>query len=76
VSSEKKLVQKAVVINPEWTAEFMDAAKQAASAAIEAHLSAGNPVYFTDDEGNICEFTPDRRVRKLTRTELDQLLGE
>lgn len=75
MSSEKKPVQKPVVGSPEWTAEFMDAAKQATSDAVEAHLSAGNPVYFTDDEGNICEFTPDRKVRKLTQTELDQLLG-
>jgi hypothetical protein len=75
VRAEKEPVQKLVVGSPEWTAEFMDAAKQAISAAVEAHLSAGKPVYFTDD-GNICELTPDRRVRKLTQTELDQLLGE
>jgi catechol-2,3-dioxygenase len=76
VSSEKTLDQEVVVDSPEWTAEFMDAAKQATSAAVEAHLSAGNPVYFTDADGNICELTPDRRVRNLTQTELDQLLGE
>jgi hypothetical protein len=52
VSPETKPVQKVVVGSPEWTAEFMDAAKQATSDAVEAHLRAGNPVYFTDDDGN------------------------
>lgn len=74
MSSEKSF-QKVELGSPEWTAEFMDAAKQVTSDAVEAHLSAGNPVYFTDD-GNFCEITPDRRVRKLAQTELDQLLGE
>jgi hypothetical protein len=76
VRAGKEPGQKLAVGSPEWTAEFMDAAKQATSDAVEAHLSVGNPVYFTDDDGNICEFTPDRRVRKLTQTELDQLLAE
>jgi hypothetical protein len=54
----------------------MDAVKQAVSEAVEDHLSAGNPVYFTHDEGDICELSPDRKIRKLIREEVDQLISE
>jgi hypothetical protein len=33
-------------------------------------------VYFTDDEGDICELSPDRKIRKLIREEVDQLISE
>ena len=56
--------------------KFLDAVKQAVSEAVEEHLSAGNPVYFTDDEGDICELSPDRKIRKLIREEVDQLISE
>jgi hypothetical protein len=55
--------------------KFLDAVKQAVSEAVEEHLSAGNPVYFTDDEGDICELSPDRKIRKLIREEVDQLIS-
>lgn len=49
--------------------------KQAISEAVEEHLRIGNPVYFTDDEGNICEMSPDRKVRKLSRAEVEQIIS-
>jgi hypothetical protein len=54
----------------------MDAVKQAVSEAVEEHLSAGNPVYFTDDEGDICELSPDRKIRKLSAEEVEQIISE
>jgi hypothetical protein len=76
LNAEGEPAQEAVFGNPEWTAAFMDAVKQAVSEAVEEHLSAGNPVYFTDDEGDICELSPDRKIRKLTREEVDHLTSE
>ena len=75
MSAEKEPVHQAAIGSSEWTAAFMDAANQAISQAVEAHLKTGNPVYFTDDEGNICEVSPDRKIRKLTSEEVDQLIS-
>ena len=50
--------------------------KQTISEAVEEHLRAGNPVYFTNDEGDTCELSLDRKIRKLTREEVDQLISE
>jgi hypothetical protein len=76
MNAEREPAQEAVFGSPEWTAAFMDAVKQATSAAVEEHLRAGNPVYFTDDEGDICELSPDRKIRKLSAEEVDQLISE
>lgn len=76
MSAEKEPAHQAASNSSEWTVAFMDAANQAISEAIEAHLKAGHPVYFTDDEGDICELSPDRKIRKLTREEVDQLISE
>jgi hypothetical protein len=76
MSAEEEPVHQAAIGSSDWTAAFMDAANQAISEAVEAHLKAGNPVYFTDDEGNICEVSPDRKIRKLTSEEVDQLISE
>jgi hypothetical protein len=75
MSEEKQSPQDAVLGRPEWTAAFMDAGKQAVSEAVEEHLRAGNRVYFTDDEGDICELSPDRKTHKLIREEVDQLIS-
>ena len=75
MSAEKQSPQEAVLGSPEWTAAFMEATKRAVSEAVEEHLRAGDPVYFTDDEGNICELSPDRKTRKLIREEVDQLIS-
>jgi hypothetical protein len=50
--------------------------KQTVSEATEEHLRAGNPVYFTDDEGDICELSPDRKIRKLSAEEVEQIISE
>jgi uncharacterized protein YqkB len=76
MNAEKEPAQEAVFGSPEWTVAFMDAAKQAVSEAVEAHLRAGNPVYFTDDEGDICELSPDRKIRKLSAEEVEQIISE
>jgi hypothetical protein len=76
MNAEREPAQDAVSGNPEWTAAFMDAVKQAVSEAVEDHLSAGNPVYFTDDEGDICELSPDRKIRKLSAEEVEQIISE
>jgi hypothetical protein len=76
MNAEREPAQEAVFGSPEWTAAFMDAVKQATSAAVEEHLRAGNSVYFTDDEGDICELSPDRKIRKLSAEEVDQLISE
>jgi hypothetical protein len=76
MNAEREPAQEAVFGSPEWTVAFMDAVKQATSEAVEDHLRAGNPVYFTDDEGDICEMSPDRMIRKLTREEIDQLISQ
>jgi hypothetical protein len=76
MNAEREPAQEAVFGSTEWTVAFMDAVKQATSEAVEDHLRAGNPVYFTDDEGDICEMSPDRMIRKLTREEIDQLISQ
>ena len=76
MSAEKEPVHQPAIGSSEWTAAFMDAANQAISEAVEAHLKAGILLYFTDDEGNICEVSPDRKIRKLTSEEVNQLISE
>jgi hypothetical protein len=76
VSAEKGSFRETPIGSPEWSAAFVDAVKQGTSEAVEAHLRAGNPVYFTDDEGDICELSPDRKIRKLTREELEQFTSD
>lgn len=76
MSAEREPAQKAVFGSPEWAAAFMDAVKRATSAAVEEHLRAGSPVYFTDDEGDICEMLSDRKIRKLSAEEVEQIISE
>jgi hypothetical protein len=76
MNAEQESVQEDVLGSPEWAAEFKDAVKQAISEAVEEHLGAGNPVYFTDDEGDICELYPNRKIRKLSTQEVEQILSE
>ena len=52
----------------------MDATREAVSDAIEEHHRAGRCVYVTDDDGDICEFSPDKKVRKLSKEEIQCLL--
>jgi hypothetical protein len=75
MNAEREPTQEAIFGSPEWAA-FKDAIKQAVSEAVEEHLRAGNPAYFTDGGGNICELSPDTKTRKLTREEVDQLISE
>jgi len=75
MNAEREPTQEPVFGSPEWTAAFMDAVKQATSAAVEEHLRAGNPVYFTDDEGDTCELSPDRKIRKLSTQEVEQIIS-
>jgi hypothetical protein len=76
MNAEREPAQEAVFGSSEWTAAFMDAVKQAVSEAVEEHLRAGNPAYFTDDEGDICELSPDRKIRKLSAEEVEQIISE
>ena len=81
MNAEREPAQEAVFGSPEWTAAFMDAVKQAVSDAVEEHLSAGNPVYFTDDEGDICELSQTERsasssARKLISSSPSQILPD
>ena len=76
MNAEKEPAQEAVFGSPEWTVAFMDAVNQAISEAVEAHLKAGNPVYCTDNEGDICRLSPDRKIRKLSREEVEQIISE
>jgi hypothetical protein len=76
MNAEREPAQEAVFVSPEWTVAFKDAVKQAISEAVEEHLRAGNPVYFTDDEGDICELSPDRKIRKLSAEEVEQIISE
>ena len=76
MNAEREPAQEAVFGSPQWAAAFKDAVKQAISEAVEEHLRAGNPVYLRDDEGDIRELSPDRKIRKLTREEVDQLISE
>jgi hypothetical protein len=76
MNAERALAQEAVFGSPEWTAAFKDAIKRAISEAVEGHLRAGNPVYFTDDEGDICELSPDKKIRKLSAEEIEQIISE
>jgi hypothetical protein len=73
---EREPAQEAVFGSPEWAAAFKDAIKQAVSEAVEEHLGAGKPVYFTDDEGDICELSPNRQIRKLSAEEVDQIISK
>ena len=66
----------AVFGSPEWAVAFMDAIKQAGSEAVEDHLRAGNSVYFTDDEGDICKMSSDRKIQKLTHAEVEQIISQ
>jgi hypothetical protein len=75
MSAEKGSFREAPVGGPGWSTAFRDAIKQAISDAVEEHLKAGNPVYFTNDDGDIYELSPDRNVRKLTPEELKLLTG-
>jgi len=52
----------------------MDAVTEATREAVTEHHAKGNPVYFTDDEGNICEQLPNRPPRKLSDAEIAALL--
>jgi hypothetical protein len=61
------------VESPEFTREFMDAVKEATSQAVAEHLAAGNPVYITDDDGDICVLLPGHSPRKLSQSEIDAL---
>ena len=76
MNAEREPAQEAIFGSPEWAAAFKDAVKQAISEAVEEHLRAGNPVYFTDDEGDICEMSPDRKIRKLSCAEVEQIISE
>jgi hypothetical protein len=76
MNAEREPTQDDVFGSTEWTVAFMDAVKQATSEAVEDHLRAGNPVYFTDDEGDTCEMSPDRMIRKLTHAEVEQIISQ
>jgi hypothetical protein len=76
MNAERKPAQEAVFGSSEWAAAFKDAIKQTVSEAVEEHLGAGNPIYFTDDEWEICEMSPDRKVRKLARAEVEQIISQ
>jgi hypothetical protein len=53
----------------------MEAVREAVSEAVEKHHRAGLPVYVTDEDGDICEFSPDKKMRKLSKEEIEQILS-
>ena len=58
-----------------WTKEFMETIREVVTNAVEEHHRAGQPMYVTDCEGDIYEFSPDRMLRKLSNEEIEQLIS-